>query len=313
MHTYNFHDGPLPAGVTLGYSPSIFNTDAYRLLHPAENEQSFFLLEKNQLIAYAGVHFHIDGGVARSPFRAPFGSFEFNDQLAPRKLYEFLQHVETRLRSMGVKQVFLKNPPQAYASARSALLQTFLLNQQYRVYDAEVSVGIPVTSKTFSECIRHSEQLRLRQGTEAGFVFHHPAVDKIGEVYRFLAVCHKEKKYTLSISEEELMRAVTTFPDKYILSVIKYQERLVAAAVSIRISESVLYNFLVNHLKEFNTLSPPVMLVDGLYTYCQEQSIALLDLGTSALAGQPNFSLLDFKLHLGGVPSAKFTFFKEAN
>lgn len=313
MQTYIFHDGPLPPGATLGYSPAIFNTEAYRSLYASGNEQSFFLLEKSQSIACAGVHFQMDGGVARSPFRAPFGSFEFDGHIVPRKLYEFLQYVEYQLRSKGVKKIFLKNPPHAYAPSKNALLETFLLNQQYGVQQAEVSAVIPVTVKTFAERIRHSEQLRFRQGTEAGFAFQNPGPEKLEQVYRFIAACHKEKGYSLSISEDDLAKTVRTFPEKYILSVITNQEEIVAAAVSIRINESILYNFLVNHRKEYNTLSPPVVLLDGLYAYCQQHSIALLDLGTSALGGQPNFNLLDFKLHLGGMPSPKFTFVKETD
>ena len=313
MQTYIFHDGPLPAGVTLGYSPAIFNTKAYRLLHSRGSEQSFFLVEKNQSVASAGVHFYLEAGVARSPSRAPFGSFEFDDHVIPRKLYEFLQHVEHRLKGHGAKRIILKNAPQAYAPARSALLETFLLNQHYVVHDAEVSAVIPVTGKTFAECIRHSEQLRFRQGTEAGFVFQNPNLEQFKEVYQFIETCHREKGYRMSISEEDLIKAVRAFPEKYILSVVRDKDKTVAAAVSIRINENVLYNFLVNHSKEYNTLSPPVVLLSGLYTYCQKHAIGMLDLGTSALGGQPNFSLLDFKLHLGGVPSPKLTFVKETD
>lgn len=313
MQTYIFHEGPLPPGATLGYSPAIFNTEAYRSLHLPGDEQSFFLLGKNQSIAYAGVHFFIEDGVARSPLRAPFGSFEFYSQLVPRKLYEFLQYVERQLRHKGVKQILLKNPPHAYAPSGSALLETFLLNQQYSVHEAEVSAVIPVTTKKFAECIRHSEQLRFRQGMEAGFTFQNPGLEKLEEVYRFIAARHGEKGYSLSVSEDCLAKAARIFPERYILSVIRYEESIVAAAVSIRINGGVLYNFLVNHRKEYNTLSPPLMLLDGLYAYCQRHSISLLDLGTSALEGRPHFGLLDFKLHVGGSPSPKLTFLKKTS
>lgn len=174
-----------------------------------------------------------------------------------------------------------------------------------------MSAVIPVTIKPFAERIRHSERLRFRQGSQAGFIFQHPNLERLKEVYGFIAACHKEKGYGLSISEADLAKAVSRFREQYVLSVITHREQIVAAAVSIRISEGVLYNFLANHRKEFNTLSPPVMLLDGLYAYCQRHSIALFDLGTSALGGEPNFSLLDFKMRMGGIPSSKFTFIKE--
>jgi hypothetical protein len=83
-----------------------------------------------------------------------------------------------------------------------------------------------------------------------------------------------------------------------------------AAAVSILVNRDIVYNFLVNHNSEFNNLSPAVLLMEGIYDHCQEHDIGLLDLGTSALGGQPNFPLLDFKLRLGAVPVSKMSFYK---
>ena len=52
------------------------------------------------------------------------------------------------------------------------------------------------------------------------------------------------------------------------------------------------------------------MVTKALYEYCQEHNISLLDFGTSAVNNQPNFGLLNFKMRLGGIPSAKLTFQK---
>ena len=53
-----------------------------------------------------------------------------------------------------------------------------------------------------------------------------------------------------------------------------------------------------------------VKLMEGVYNYSQTEGINLIDLGTSSLNGKPNFSLLDFKLHLGATPTQKLTFQK---
>jgi hypothetical protein len=51
--------------------------------------------------------------------------------------------------------------------------------------------------------------------------------------------------------------------------------------------------------------------MEGIYEHCQVEKIRLIDLGTSALNGRPNFGLLDFKLNLGAVPTEKLTFEKK--
>ena len=133
----------------------------------------------------------------------------------------------------------------------------------------------------------------------------------LAEVYGFIESCHGEKGYAMSISLDKLRETIGRFPDRYVLSAVKDQGAMRAAAISIRVTDGILYNFIVNHEKRFNALSPPVLLMEGLYEYCQANGIALFDLGTSARDGHPNFSLLDFKLHLGGAPTSKFSFYKK--
>jgi hypothetical protein len=54
-----------------------------------------------------------------------------------------------------------------------------------------------------------------------------------------------------------------------------------------------------------------VFLIDNEYQYCRERNIGLIDLGTSMLSGEINFSLLNFKTQLDGKPSLKLTFEKD--
>jgi lipid II:glycine glycyltransferase (peptidoglycan interpeptide bridge formation enzyme) len=108
----------------------------------------------------------------------------------------------------------------------------------------------------------------------------------------------------------DLNKTVVTFPDRYLLFGIMKEGEIIAATISIQINQNCLYNFFANHDRKYNSLSPLILLIEGIYAYCQENRIGLFDLGTSALQGKPNFNLLDFKMHIGGVPSAKLTFNK---
>lgn len=254
---------------------------------------------------------HIDGTVARSPFRAPFGSLEFSTHITPMLLYDFLVFIEITLLRKGVTDVFLKNPPHDYAPERLSLLETFLLNESYRIFSAEVTSIIPVSEKIFSQVIRHSENLRLHQAQNASFNFAQLPPGQLEDVYRFLAGCHREKGYNLSITEEDLKSTAMEFPDRYLLFAVFLQGKIVAASISIRINEKILYNFLANHERQYNALSPMVLLLEGVYKFCRDNHISLMDLGTSASREKPNFKLLDFKMHMGGVPSSKFTFHKK--
>ena len=306
-----FHEGKLPPGITLDFEPAIFNLPRFAALPPSPEPISWYLLDKHERKALAAVHFHLEGTVARTPFRAPFGSFEFSEKINPVALYGFLRSVEHALQDRGIAEIFIKNPPRAYHNARYSLLESFLLNQKYSVCDAEVGAVIPVGERSFQGLIRNSERLRIRQSENAGLLFETLPAGQAAAVYQFISTCHAEKGYSVSIAEDDFLRTVAEFPNRYLFFAVLAGGKLCAAAISILVTSEVLSNFLVNHETEYNHLSPSVLLMEGIYNHCRQHDIALFDLGTSALQGQPNFPLLDFKLHLGAIPVSKFSFYKK--
>ena len=310
MENYIFHEGDLPPGYALAFEESLFNLPAFFSLSSLRHT-AFYILMPSEKKAVASIHFQIIEHSASSPYRAPFGSIEFAATLAPRVLYEFFEYLQIQLAKSGAREIHIKNPPQGCAPAKLSLVETVLINQGYQVVTAELSTLIAPDAAAFSQHIRHSEQLRLQQAKNAGCNFWRWEVESLREVYDFLSRCHEEKGYVVSMTFDDLYKTVITFPDRYLLFGVLKDEEVIAASISIRINQNCLYNFFANHDRKYNSLSPLILLIDGIYAYCQENRIALLDLGTSALQGKPNFNLLDFKMHIGGVPSAKLTFNKK--
>ena len=258
----------------------------------------------------ASVHFHIADGVAYSPLKSPFGSIEFSEDLSLITLFRFLEHVSSRLKTLGAKKLVIKDCPHDYQPQKAPILHTFLFNQGYRVIDAEVGALIPVTSARFDSGLDDWEKRKLRQASEAGLRFKEMPLDEIGRAYLFILACRKYKGYSLSMSLFDLKETAGTFPKKFRIFGVFQEERLVATSISILVQEKILYNFYSSHSSEFDSLSPIVFLINHMYSYCQDQKIETLDLGTSALDGKPNFGLLDFKLRLGAKPTPKLTFEK---
>ena len=308
---YTFHRGPLPPELSRDFEPAIFNTPEYFASQDTTGWLSFHIVNERTNTVCASMHFYLQGTLARSPLKAPFGSVDCGENINPALLFDFLNFAEEELKKAGVEGVYLKNPPRAYSPARLSLLETSLLNQKYIVAEAETGAVISVNETPFSSVICHSEMLRLQQARRAGFDIRRMPNEEVTQVHAFISRSHKEKGYKISISAAELEAIVRRFPGRYPLFAIFDGERLVSACVSIVVKKDILYNFLLNHEKQYNNVSPPLLLLEGIYDYCRENSIRILDLGTSAIAGKPNFPLLDFKLHLGGVPTTKLSFYKK--
>lgn len=310
MDRYTLHEGVLPCGVVLGFEPSLFQLPAFLALRGEEPPVSFHLVDERAQKAVASIHFHLSGRLARSPFKAPFGSVAVSEEIQPVTLYDFIQRVEQRLLEKGVREILITNPPRSYSPAVLSLLESFLLNQGYIVASAQTSACIRVTPDSIVRGMKASEQQRLRKAKEDGLTCTREDTSQLAMIYDFISRCYSDKEYSLSIGFEDLRRMVNTFPDRYLLFLVRDRSKMVAASVSVRVKNDVVYNFLVNHESEYNRSSPPLLLMEGIYDYCRDNGVAIFDLGTSSLDGAPKFSLLDFKLRLGGQPSSKFTFRK---
>ncbi len=299
----------VPSGFTPAYDSFIFN-DPDHLHLQADEWVHIYLLKRVSEKIMATVSFHIQNNKAYTPFRAPFGSFRFSEKVSSLALYQFIQECEKCLINRKVNSVLLKEPPIFYRN-NSELLHTILFNQGYTVDRAETSCGIDVDHIGFEEKISSGEKGRLKQLKTKGLLFKKLPLSELENVYNFILKCRTQRGQTLSMTYQELEATIDLFKDSFLLAGVYSQKELAAAAISIRINSEILYNFYLGHLKKFDSLSPVILLISGLYKFCVVNKINLLDLGTSALDGQPNFSLLDFKLRLGARPSMKLTFEKK--
>ncbi|MBL7857902.1 MAG: hypothetical protein JNM57_09445 [Cyclobacteriaceae bacterium] len=311
MKDFSFHAGTLPFGYRYGFESALFNLREHLLLQAKQGWHSFYIVHQKDFSIEACIHFHIIDGVARSPLNSPFGAIECSANVPPIVLFQFVAYFESRLKELDVKRIIIKQAPVAYDQQKSSLVQTFLWNQNYRVTVAEVGAVIAVSDAAFDAKIHAWEKRKLRQAQALGIIFQHISADRLEEVYTFILKCRQEKGYSLSMSLSSLAETIQSFPDHFLLVGAFLQNEMVAASISIRVRKNVLYNFYSSHAVAYDSLSPVVSLVEGLYQYCQGKSIELLDLGTSAQNGQPNFGLLDFKLRLGAEPASKLTFEKE--
>ncbi|QOI97288.1 MAG: GNAT family N-acetyltransferase [Flammeovirgaceae bacterium] len=310
MSTYSFHTIEPCGYFGREYPVSLFHLREHLALQSLNNRYSFFVLHEKSKKLFAEVHFHGDGPAAISPMRAPFGSCVFSEKLPPEVLFDFILFAEEELRKDKINTIILKPAPAGYFPEQHNLLVPVLLNLNYGIQQAEVSAIVPVTERPFPEIIDSWENRKLRQAREAELVARLIHDENLEMVYSFILECRQQKHYSLSMTFEEVKLVVSKFPERFVLFGVFDQDNLAAAAITVRVTDDVLYNFYSDHHTNYDHFSPVVMLIESEYEYCRHQGLRLLDLGTSSAGGKLNFPLLDFKMRLGGMPSPKFTFVK---
>jgi hypothetical protein len=300
----------MPEGYRCDFDSYLFNSPQNLTIQSLSGWHSFYALRSEKKIARARVHFHLENNVALSPFKNPFGSFEFSDSLEPKEFFDFIKWVEHRLVEKGAQTIEIKTYPALYNSTCSAILLTFLINLGYRVKNSELSACIEVSPTALYNIMSSWEKRKAGQIRKTNLRFATIPIARIKEVFDFISSCREERKQSLSMTYGQMKTVCDVFPDHFCLFGVYDNNALAAASISIQLNKSILYNFYSGHAKQYDALSPVVRLMEGIYEHCQGEKIRLIDLGTSALHGRPNFSLLDFKLNLGAIPTHKITFEK---
>ncbi len=310
MKDFVFHEGVIPEGYSIDFEAAIFNRPLHLKLQAPDQWNSFFVLDTSSKHVFARIHFHIQSSVALSPFRSPFGSVEISESIPDQVLFDFILYFEKKLQQQGVSKIRIKHYPDAYNQHASSIVQTFLLNLNYKIVDAELSSVLEVTPMPVSERFNDSAKYRLKKAHNLGCTLVKITSDRVTDVFECIDKWYREKNHILSMDLEHLKRSLESFPDDYLFFGVVLKERLIAASIAIRINSRILYHFAQAHDPAFDKISPVIFLISGVYDYCIGNRMKLLDLGTSALNRQPNFGLLYFKRSLGSTASSKLTFEK---
>lgn len=262
---------------------------------------------KRSVIARISVN--IKHGKALSPVRAPFGSFEIYSRLSSSSLLKFVQFVEAGLIQKGIKQVVIKNWPAVYQPVQARQLYKVLVNKlQFKVSEEVCSV-IPVSNKPLRIRMNISERQKARKA-EKMFSFSMCRAIEYKTIYDFILTCRHERGQSLSLSWKEMRNTISKLPDRFIFFKLTNSSDISAAAIVIRVSDSIWYTFYYAHAATYNKVSPVVHLLECIYSRAASEKIKLIDLGTSMLHDKINKPLLHFKESVGAATVPKFTFIK---
>ncbi len=291
-----------------GFEPTLFNSPAYIALQNAENHYSFYLIPKSTAKVVAVSYFKVNGEQAISPYRAPFGSVETAPEVTLLLAEDFVRAITGFLKDKGIQQVTVKHYPFCYGADQSALITNAFLFLDFQVELSQINHHLPVTAASFESQIHESGRRRLRKCRENGFTFQPEPATFLPEAYAFIKACRLEKNKPLSLSEEQLQQLFDHFPDRYFIFSVRDQGEIAAVTVAIKIRSDVLLTFYPASPYSYNAFSPAIMLNEGLYAFCQQNHLAILDYGISGVKEDPHYSLMKFKEHLGGLPTLKLTF-----
>ncbi len=253
----------------------------------------------------------VDNKLAISPKLAPFGSIEFISSLPEATLIKLIDSLEEDVNRLGLPILRLTNYPHCYARPQADRLVRELQRRHYRLVDQLVNFHIDVTHQPLTDRMHRSERRRLAKCRRAGFEVTTWTNPPVEAVVQFVQHSRQQQGYPLTIAPERLAYLLHHFPEQYPVLVVRDGATIAALTVAVRVRHDILYNFLPADNLAYRAYSPAVLLTQGLYAYCQQEGVTLLDLGVSVDEHrQPKPGLMQFKRNLGALESPKMVWEK---
>jgi len=283
----------------------LFNQLAHLRLQQEEGWWCYSVRKKD---ICACIYFHVQEGKAVSPLRAPFGSFEMQQLLTDQEFDRWVGFILADLQAKGCKEVQIRNYPLPYAPEATRLIRKGLVIHRFACSE-ETSSILFITKDSFESKLSISKKQKLKKCIDR-FSFATDSLTNLERIYTFIAEARHAKGYELSMNWQQMQRTVQQLPNNFSLFKVEEGEQLAAAAICIRVSDTILYTFYYAHAARYDKLSPVTLLLHGIYQHAANNGIAQIDLGTSLADGKLNPSLLHFKKSVGGKSSPKYSFTK---
>ena len=287
------------------FEPTLFHLPDHLLLQRESGWHCYYALDGKNDRIIASLFVNVHGNKGTTAVRSPYGGIECVTAISAETLYDFIRFIDKSLASL-VSEVEIKFPPEAYAPRVNTLSFSFFHTLGFRSTNADVSSCLLINGN-FTQGLKKTESQVLNKALQAGHIASMMTGDSLEAVYSFIVHHHNRKGYPVSMTWEQLKQTAVLFPGRYLPFAVHAADKMIAAAIAIRISSDLFSLFYIDHDSEFDKLSPPVLLIAALYDYCTMNRIRLLDLGTSSLPGGPNINLLSFKMRMGAQPSTKPT------
>ncbi len=288
----------------------LFNEPAYFKLHSHSDKDCYAqLVRRNDDRVYATIALHeTAAGTYISPGRGTFGGLSLNGDLEFAAAGRFLQAVTDHLSQQGAQKIHIRCAPASHDGALFAITFNALMLQGFQPEEPEVNYDMQINARAFIDRINYGNVKRIRKAEREGFVCTRVDSSYLPAVHQLIANNRTRLGVLVSMSLEQLRQMVGLFPERLHMFAVYRDgslQDMVAAAVCLALTPSVLYVLYWGDVDGMRGYSPIAMLAANIYSFGAERGFTLLDVGIASLHGEPNHGLVNFKRNLGCTESLK--------
>ncbi len=272
---------------------------------------SFVLFHSENDTPLALIHFSkTDCTTWQSPAQAPFGGLISHPTCNTEGIEYLFKIAESWLNIQACTTLIIKSPARIYEYNQNFSFN-FYKTLGFLKESISTNYYIKVQYEDFTSIIKPQERRRIKKCTKYGFTCKILTHRDVVSLYGFIKKNRETKGYHMPVNFEKLDHLFQSFPENVVGFGVYNDQELVAASVCIKVTDKILYNFLVSDNLAYRGFSPVAKLYETIYDYCKNADIEVLDMGVS-LDNDGAFkpSLARFKLNMGAKTGEKITWVK---
>ena len=243
-----------------------------------------------------------------SPLKGTFGGVSAKEQIDLFLLENFLNIAIFKILS-NYKLITIKLNPLAYNARLCSKCINILSRIGFKITCSDLNYSLNLETTNFPDNISSGNKKKIRQCEKFGYIVNKLDVADYNKAYDVISKNRLQKKYKLSVNQEEFVHMVDLFENDIICFGVSHSDttELVASSICIKISSDVLYVFYWGDILIESSFSPVALLATNIVQFAKDNNFKILDIGTSSINSVPLYSLANFKVNLGFEESLKFT------
>jgi len=300
----------------ISYESSIFNEKKFIFLNSIDYIDTFiyFLIENKTMLCKGLAAFGENSKkVFESPLNGSFGGFEFKDDVYFDTKEKFINLVLKDLNERNYKSIKITLPPDIYNIENNSHQISILLRNQFIIKNIEINQFIDLSKYDIKKSVKPKKRQCINNCKRKNIYFRILEYKEYEIAYKIILENRNRKKYKISMSWDALIKTIRLFPDKFLNFGLFDDNKIIAAAICIKVADDLLYVFYWGESDEYEKISPISFLSHKLVEFCKLNKITTIDLGTSSLNSKPNIGLINFKKSIGADSCLKYKLEKIRN
>ncbi len=289
-----------------------FNEPDFTELNKDKVDDIHYLVLKKGNSPRFGFILGVKGGVAKSPFSAPYAYPVVITSAHVETFDEAIKEIESYCVENEIKEIRFTFPPFLYDEDTLSVWTSAMYRANYELISLDINYTLDLKALNrddYEMIIPKKGRSHLRKAKASGIeIILCIEEEDVAEAYEIIVENHNAKEYPTHMSLQQLKDTFAIVPHEVFLA--RLDGKGIASMIYYETSKDIVECIYSGYLLEYSKSGVMNYLSWHAIKYFGNKGYKFIDRATAGKDSIPNYGLCDFKESVGGERSLKYSFRK---